>query len=86
MKGLRIIQSKLYQIKKIIYLQSYLLIKLHKLVNLYNKIIKKMIKFVTKTKILVMIISNCNIKDLVKFFTTALTVSLMIATIKNFHF
>jgi len=45
-----------------------------------------MIKFKTKTKILMMIISNYNIRDSVKYSTIVLTVNLKTVTKKNFQF
>jgi hypothetical protein len=85
MKEMKITYGRMYQIKMTIYLQNYWLIRLHKLVNLYHKIIKKMIKFKTKIKTLMMIISNCNIRGSVKFFTIVLIVNMMTVTKKNFR-
>jgi hypothetical protein len=83
---MKIIQSTMHQIKMKICPQSYLLIKLPKLANLSNKILKKMIKFKTKTKILMMIILNYNIRDSVKYSIIVLTVNLKTVTKKNFQF
>jgi hypothetical protein len=83
---MKIIQSSMYPIKMKICPRSYLLIKHLKLVNLYHKTIKKMIKFKTKIKILMMIILNYNIRDSVKFSTIVLTVNLKSIMKKNFQF
>jgi len=83
---MKIIQSTMHPIKMKICQRSYSLIKHLKLVNLYHKTIKKMIKFKTKIKILMMIILNYNIRDSVKFSTIVLTVNLKKIMKKNFQF